>query len=40
MSVYPFEVWEPAYSIVNWTVVVMAGLFGGLLGYLLSELGK
>ena len=36
-GIYTCEVWEPAYSIVNWAVVALAGGLGGVVGFLLSR---
>lgn len=33
---YTFDIWEPAYAIVNWGMVLLAGGLGGLVGFLLA----
>ena len=35
---YVFDIWEPAYAIVNWGMVLLAGGLGGLIGFLLASL--
>ena len=37
-SAYSFDVWEPAYSIVNWGMLLLAVAAGGVLGFILSLL--
>ena len=36
IGIYTFDVWEPAYSVINWTFVMLAGGLGGLIGFLLA----
>ena len=35
---YAFDIREPAYAIVNWGMVLVAGSLGGLIGFLLASL--
>ena len=35
-TAYTFDIWEPAYAIVNWGTVLLAGGLGGLIGFLLA----
>ena len=37
---YTFDIWEPAYAIVNWGMVLLAGGLGGLIGFLLALLSR